>query len=135
MAWTAEVTGKNYVGGTLEVTVTYTDGKRIFNDKLVSRSDQAPDWLENEIKRRLTDLEGLDKLAAVIAPGPVVPGTKPPVEEPTARDVYAAKLREFEAWLSALRQGVTTIDRPAFVTLKQWLLDNWQDNYIELFLQ
>jgi hypothetical protein len=135
MAWTAEVTGKDYVGGTLEVIVLYADGKRSFKDKLVSRSDQAVDWLESAIERRLTDLEGLDKLAVGITSGPVVPGTKPPHPNPTARDVYAAKLREFEGWLSALRQGVTTVDRPAFVTLKLWLVANWEDSYIELYLQ
>ena len=134
MAWTAEVTGKNYVGGTLEVTITYADGKRSFSEKLVSRSDQAADWLENAIKKRLTDLDGIDKLATGIKPGPVVPGQGKPPADPTPRDIYAAKLREFEAWLVALRQGVTTVDRPAFVALKLWLQANWQDEYVELFL-
>ncbi len=136
MAFSAKVVSKFWKGGLLTVEVEYTDGTRTFKDNLVSRSGQEADWVEQAVARRLAELDGLDKLAAGIAVGPVDPGVKqPPVAEPSPRETYAAKLREFEAWLSALRQGVTTVDRKAFVDLKQWLRDNWQDEYIELYLR
>lgn len=136
MAFSANVVSKFWKGGLLTVEVEYTDGARTFQDNLVSRHDQAPDWVEQAVARRLAELDGLDKLAAVITVGPVAPGAKKqPVFEPSPRAVYAAKLLEFEAWLSALRQGVVTVDRKAFVDLKQWLRDNWQDEYIELYLR
>lgn len=134
--FSATIVNKIWKNGLLTVEIEYNDGARMFHESLISRSEQADDWIEQAVKQRLAELDGLDKLATAVAIGPVVPGVKPqPTSEPTPREVYAAKLREFEAWLQALRQGVVTVDRKAFVDLKQWLLDNWQDEYLDLYLR
>ena len=133
---TANIISKTIRDGTLIVEIEYTHGEHSFRDKLISRSGQTADWISQEVKRRLVDLEGLDALQSAVQVGTVTPEiSKPAVVEPTAAEVYAARLREFEGWLNAFRQGVTTPDRPAFVSLKQWLTDHWDDSYIELYLR
>ncbi len=133
--YTANVINKAVQNGTLIVEIEYTHGEHSFRDKLISRSGQATDWIAREVERRLADLEGLDVLQAAVQVGTVAPEIKPPSVEPTAAAIYAAELRKFEGWLNAFRQGVTTPDRPAFVSLKQWLTDHWDDSYIELYLR
>lgn len=133
--YTAKIISKSITDGLLTVVIEYSDGKTSFQDKMVSRSGQADDWVEQEVKRRIAELEGLSALQSKISTGAVSVATEKPVGVKTAKDTYAEKLREFEAWLNALRQGVTTVDRPAFVALKQWLHDNWQDEYLELYLR
>lgn len=135
MAFTAKIVNKIWKNGLLTVEIEYTDGVRTFHDSMVSRSGQAADWVENEVVRRLTDLAGLDTLAESIELGPVAVNAVHGVAKETPVSEYETKLRQFNAWLEALRQGVTTVDRPAFVALKTWLRDNWQDEYLELFLR
>lgn len=134
MAFTAKIVNKIWKNGQLTVELEYTDGTRTFHDSMVSRSGQVVDWVESEVERRLNDLAGLDALAESIEFGPVaVNAVRSARVEPVSE--YETKLRQFNAWLEALRQGVTPVDRPAFVALKMWLRDNWQDEYLELFLR
>ena len=134
MAFTAKIVNKSWKNGLLTVELEYTDGVRMFHDSMVSRSGQAADWVESEVARRLNDLAGLNVLAESIELGPVAVNAVRAVRV-TPVSEYETKLRQFNAWLEALRQGVTTVDQPAFVALKTWLRDNWQDEYLELFLR
>lgn len=135
MAFTATVVNKDMVSGQLVVTLEYTDGTYTFREAMMSRGDQSGDWIAEGVKRRLAELDGVKALDAKIAAGPVVvsPVVVEP-SEPSDRDQYKAKLDLFNGWLNALRQGLTTTDRQSFVDLRQWLRDNWQDEYVELFL-
>lgn len=135
MAFTAKIVNKTWKNGQLTVELEYTDGVRTFHDSMVSRSGQVADWVESEVARRLSDLAGLDALAESIKLGPVAVNAVRGVTKETPVSEYETKLRQFNAWLEALRQGVTPVDRPAFVALKTWLRDNWQDEYLELFLR
>ena len=135
MAFTATIVNKSWKNGQLTVELEYTDGTRTFHDSMVSRSGQAVNWVESEVARRLNDLAELDILAESIELGPVAVNAVRSVNVETPISEYETNLRQFNAWLEALRQGVTTVDRPAFVALKTWLRDNWQDDYLELFLR
>lgn len=137
MGYTAQIIEKQRQDGQLHVLLEYTNGTDTFRERMTSRSGQGGGWIKAEVARRIAELDGLDALETTIAPGPV-DGAPEPVAEPTTetpRQKYERKLREFDAWLNALRQGVVTADRPAFVELKQWLRDKWRDDYIDLFLR
>lgn len=108
MAFTAKIVNKAWRNGLLTVELEYTDGERTFRDSMVSRSGQAADWVESEVARRLNDLAGLDALAESIELGPVAVNAVRSVKV-TPISEYEVKLRQFNAWLEALRQGVTTI--------------------------
>jgi hypothetical protein len=134
MAWTARVVEKLKSNGQLQVVVEYANGATTFREALVSRSKQDQDWLADAVKRRLADLADVDTLKDAIPDGPVavLPDVKP---NATPKEIYERKFRRFEAWLGLMRQGIVAVDRPAFVTLKQWLIDNWDDAYLDIFLR
>lgn len=133
MAWTAQVVEKLKSNGQLQVVVEYANGATTFRESLVSRSKQGAEWLSDAVKRRLADLEDVDMLKDAIPDGPVtiLPDNTP---NATPKEIYGRKFRRFEAWLGLMRQGIVAVDRPAFVTLKQWLIDNWDDSYLDIFL-
>jgi hypothetical protein len=137
MGYKANVISKQFNNGLLTVVIEYTDGITTFTDKMTSRSGQDENWINDEVKRRLSDLDGVEVLKGAIALGQVIPDALPKKHvtpsEPKAE--YEANLKVFTAWLEALRQGLVTTDRKAFVELRQWLQDNWIDEYVELFLR
>lgn len=136
MSYTAAIVDKRIEHGQLHVTLEYSDGETTFREEMVSRSGQVADWITSEVARRINDLASVEVLHDRIALGPVELNKQAEAQRPaTPRDEYAERLRIFEGWLNALRQGVTTIERPAFVALKQWLRDNWRDEYLELYLR
>lgn len=137
MTYTARIIEKRRENGLLKVIVEYSDGINTFRDEIASRSAQDPNWISSEVQRRLTDLEGLDILEKSIQLGPVTLKsiTTPKVKTSRPKQEYEANYKKFTAWLEALRQGIVTVDRKAFVDLKQWLIDNWKDEYVELFLR
>ena len=134
MAWTAQVVEKLKSNGQLQVVVEYANGATTFRESLVSRSKQGAEWLSDAVKRRLADLADVDTLKDAIPDGPVtvLPDVTP---NATPKEIYERKFRRFEAWLGLMRQGIVATDRPAFVTLKQWLIDNWDDAYLDIFLR
>lgn len=134
MAWEAQVVEKLKSNGQLQVVVEYANGATTFRESLVSRSGQGAAWLNDAVKRRLADLDAVDTLNDAIPDGPVtvLPDVTP---NATPKEIYERKFRRFEAWLGLMRQGIVAVDRPAFVTLKQWLIDNWDDAYLDIFLR
>lgn len=134
MAWTAQVVEKLKSNGQLQVVVEYANGAITFRDALVTRSGQGAAWLSDAVKRRLADLADVDTLKDAIPDGPVtvLPDVTP---NATPKEIYERRYRRFEAYLGLMRQGIVAVDRPAFVTLKQWLTDNWDDAYLDIFLR
>lgn len=132
MAWTAQVVDKRKANGQIHVVVEYSDGASSFRDTLVSRSGQNAQWVSEQVDRRLAELSGVDALADGISLGNVAPVVVNPNAK-TQKEKYADKLQKFNGYLSAMRQGIVAVDRPEFLTLKQWLTDNFEDNFIDLF--
>jgi hypothetical protein len=134
MAWTATVTGKTISNGLLQVVVAFNDGKQTFTDKYETRNLQDDNWLNDNIKRRISDLDGVITLADKISTGVfVVKPTDEKIEPTGGRELYKSKLETFEKMVSAIRKGVITDKNESFVTLKTWLQTNFLDEYIDLF--
>jgi len=133
MAWTAQVVEKLKANGQLQVVVEYANGATTFRESLVSRNKQDSGWLSDAVKRRLSDLNDIDNLHDAIPNGPVtiLPDVTP---NATAKEIYERRFRKFEAYLGLMRQGIIAVDRPAFLTLKQWLTDNFDDSYLDIFI-
>jgi hypothetical protein len=131
--WTASIVNKTWKNGLLTVELEYSDGERTFHDSMVSRSGQAADWVQAEVTRRLADLAGLDALAATIETGPVAPLPTRQAAQPDGLSEYAGVLRQFNAALSAARQGIVSDDAEIIHNLRQWLRDNFRPEHLELF--
>lgn len=133
MAWTAQIVDKRRVNERLHVMIEYTNGVTTYRDEMVSRSGQGADWIASQVEKTLADLAGVDALGDAISLGAVAPVVVNPATR-TPREKYADKLAKFNAYLGAMRQGIVAVDRPEFLTLKQWLTDNFQDSFVDLFL-
>ena len=133
MAWTAVVTNIDVTNGVLRIDVTYTDGVALVRDRIETRSGQSATWLTDTVKRRITELAGVDDLVANIPLGPVtIPKNPPPSSTP--RDQYIFKLNQFNAALNAMRMGLITEDAQVFSNLRTWLRTNFLPEYLDLFL-
>lgn len=133
MAWTARVVEKLKANGQLQVVVEYANGTTMFREALVSRSKQDAKWLSDAVKRRLDDLNDIDALNDAIPDGPVtvIPDV---TNNATPKEIYERKFKRFEAYLSLMRQGIVAVDRPEFLALKQWLTNNFEDSYLDIFI-
>lgn len=133
MAWKATVTNTDVTNGALRIDVTYTDGTALVRERIETRSGQSATWLTDTVKRRITELAGVDDLVASIPLGPVtIPEDPPPSNTP--RDQYIFKLNQFNAALNAMRMGLITEDAQAFANLRTWLRTNFLPEYLDLFL-
>jgi hypothetical protein len=135
--WTTEIKSKTIVNGLLQVVVSFSDGKQTFTDRYETRSSQDGNWLNDNIKRRITDLEGVVSFADTITVGAFVPikAVEVVVDESklTPREKYAKKLEMFEKLVNAIKKGVISEAYPDFIATKAWLSANWNINYFDLF--
>lgn len=136
MAWTATVNSKIITNGMLKVNVSFTDGTQTFTENFETRSGQDANWLNDNINRRITDLTSVIAFADTISTGVFTP-TKAevtPIEQTlTGKALYEYRLKLFEAMVSAIRKGIITDTNTSFVNLKNWLKNNFADEYIDLF--
>jgi hypothetical protein len=135
MAWTTEITSKIIVDGLLKVEVAFSDGKQVFKDRYETRSLQDANWLDENIKRRIADLEGVVTLADTIATGAYIAKEPLPVDDTkiTAKELYAKELAKFEKLVGVIKKGIIADDNVDFLASKQWLINNWSIDYIDLF--
>jgi hypothetical protein len=54
--FTAEITGKEIINGSLHIYIRYTDGNHIVTQELVSYTP-TQDWVDSEIKSKIENLE------------------------------------------------------------------------------
>lgn len=135
--WTATVVQKKEdAKGQLTVGVEFTrdDGKVIREDYVTSQG-QPDGWLEEQVSRKLKDLEAV---AAVVVPevGTVIQKPIVPTPEPSGdaqRVAYAADIARYNQYLSAVRLGIKIDKVQDFIDLKQRLADNFQPDYLDLF--
>lgn len=135
MAWTAVVTDKRWANGILTVNLEYSDGARTFGESMQTRSGQDSDWVAKEVTQRISNLDALDIFSATIVKGLVVPLQVEPDPGTTAKDIYRNKLHNFIAAQQALRMGILTDTHAAFVVLRTWLIDNFDPDYLDLFME
>ncbi len=132
MTYTARIVEAQRQDGQLRVIVEYTNGTAVVRDSMTTKSAQDGDWIAREARRRTAELDGLEMFAAGIVAGPIdLMPPEPPVTTP--RERYAAKLTEFRWWTEALRNGFAPVAKPEFVAARQWLMDNFDVAYLDLF--
>lgn len=136
--WTATVVQKKEdAKGQLTVGVEFIrdgDGKVVREDYVTSQG-QAEGWLQEQVNRKLKDLEAV---AATVVPevGAVIQKLPDPTPEPSGdaqREAYAADIARYNQYLSAIRIGVKVDKVQDFIDLKQRLADNFQPDYLDLF--
>jgi hypothetical protein len=137
MKYTAEVTNKDLFDGLLVVQVRYIseDGSKIIQDSYSTRSSQDDNWLQNNINRKLKELEELEVFVEKIPLGQVSLETPEVVDQVlnSAKEQYKEDLTKFNKMVQIIRQGIITADNSEFVELQQKLKDNFQSDYIDLF--
>lgn len=140
MKYTAEITNKDLFDGLLVVQVRYIseDGSKIVQDSYSTRSAQDENWLQNNINRKIKELEELELFIEQIPLGEitvdtplVIQGEKTQAE--LDKEAYKVDLDKFNKLVQILRQGFITVDNEEFITLQQKLKDNFKSDYIDLF--
>lgn len=136
--WTATVVQKKEdAKGQLTVGVEFIrdgDGKVVREDYVTSQG-QAEGWLQEQVNRKLKDLEAV---AATVVPevGAVIQKLPDPTPEPSGdaqRDAYAADIARYNRYLSAVRLGIPIDKQQDFIDLKARLATNFQPAYLDLF--
>ena len=122
----ADIVGKTMNNGRLRVEVSFFDGKDSFTDTFETVQNQDDTWIGEQIKRRIKHLNSLDSLKENIAIGSFqeVSATK------TDAEIYQEKRAIYLNFMNEARMGVIPYDRPAIVELKEWLKNNFQDEYL-----
>lgn len=137
MKYTAEVTNKDLFDGLLVVQVRYIseDGSKIIQDSYSTRSGQDDNWLQNNINRKLKELEELEVFVEKIPLGQIsLEETVTESPSPnSAKEEYKEDLAKFNKMVQIIRQGIITADNAEFIALQQKLKDNFQSDYIDLF--
>ena len=134
MKYTARTISKNITNGLLTVEVEYRseDGLDIFNDRVQTRSAQDNNWLQNEVSRRLKELETIADFKDQIVVGSIV---EPVVTENTLledKDVYRENYKKFTKMVGALRSGLMDQKDEEFIALQIWLKNNFNSNYLDI---
>ena len=135
MKYTAEITNKDLNEGLLVIQVRYVseDNTSIVQDSYSTRSVQDANWLQDNIDRKLRELEELDLFVETIELGVIVPGVKPDTVPNTAKEVYKQDLERFNKLVQILRQGFVESDNAEFVALQTKLKQDFSSDYIDLF--
>ena len=95
--WVTEIKSKTITNGLLQVVVSFSDGKQTFTDRYETRSTQDSNWLDENIKRRIADLDGVVSFADTIQVGVYSSETKQDIIDNTIltkKDEYKNKLSD-----------------------------------------
>lgn len=136
MKYTAEITNKSIHEGLLTLQLRYVSEDRsvIIQDSISTRSPQDDNWYLDAIKRKCSELEGLDVFLETIPIGIVeidLPKTKKIVD--IGKEQYKQDLSEFNVLVSILSKEIITQDNEHFLKLHKKLKDNFKIEYIDLF--
>jgi len=132
--WTAKVTNKTLKDGQLRVDLEYSDGQTFIRDSMNTKSGQEKNWVVNEANRRCQELESLDTFAPTVEIGEIPTESKVlPVQDLAPKKLYASELKKLRQWGEAFRHGIAVTDHASFSTLKKWLQDNFDPDYLDLF--
>jgi len=116
MAWTANITGKTYNSGTLNVTVAYSNGVSNFSEPIdLTGGDTTV--LNTKIQGRLNTLNTTDAASTAVPTGPITPTVTP-----SSQQLFITALRRFQSCQRGVSLGIiATTDKvytDAFTNLK-----------------
>jgi hypothetical protein len=129
--WNATITEVKKLVDRVEVVVAYTDGKDILTEKYVTTCPQEADWMDANIKRKLTHLEALAPFALTLSAGVFVPATAKAVPVDTAKDAFLATLDEYWHYQRASAIGLA-VDAKAMDDCLTQLKALWKPEYLEV---
>lgn len=127
--WTANIDNKTFKGGKLTVVVTYSNGNENITDTHEVTQKQDVNWLNDIINRKLNDLNSISEINDSIIIGDFV------LKETsnTNKDLYYKKASEYMKYMDIARMGIIQHDRPIIVELKEWLKNNFKNEYVNIF--
>ena len=132
--WTVTILSAEIVRGMLRINFEFTNNGNTFTEYYDTRAGQPLSWLNRLIYQRIQDLNTLQDLIPVIPIGPYEP-TPPNVPEPDeAMETYRDKLALYYRMERMIAVGVIDSDNAIYVATKQWLRDNFINDYNTLFV-
>ena len=132
--WTVTILSAEIVRGMLRINFEFTNNGNTFTEFYDTRAGQPLSWLNRLIYQRIQDLNILENLIPVIPIGPYTPN--PPVVDPPdeAMETYRDKLALYYRMERILAAGVIDADNAIYLNTKQWLRDNFINDYNTLFV-
>lgn len=123
----AEIVSKKINKGLLIVEVLFTSDEDSFSDIIETNQYQDNSWIGEQIERRLKHLNSLANIKDAIVLGSYQKNEQPPKSE---LEIYQEKTALYHNYMATARLGVINYDRPIITELRQWLRDNFKDEYL-----
>lgn len=125
----ATIKNKTFVNGKLTVEVNYNNGKETVSDTYDSNQTQDESWLSDRIKRKLNDLNSL----SVINDSIIIGEFKFEDSDKSDKEIYQDKATQYMKYMDIARMGIIQSDRPIINELREWLKENFKNEYVNLF--
>lgn len=128
--YNAEIIDKRLSNGRLSVDVSFeNENGEKFTDTFETSQFQDTSWIGEQIKRKLTHLNSL----LTVLNGIEVGAYNEVIPKKTDKDIYQEKATLYTKYMNVARLGFIQSDRKAIVDLRDWLRQNFKDEYIDLF--
>lgn len=128
--YNAEIIDKKIENGRLSVIVSFENEKgEKFNDTFETTQYQDTSWIGEQIKRKLTHLNSLPTVLNGIEVG----AYNEVVPKKTDKEIYQEKAMLYTKYMNVARLGFIQSDRKIILDLRDWLRNNFKDEYIGLF--
>lgn len=125
----ATINNKTFKSGKLTIEVTYSNGNENITEPHEVTQSQDVNWLNDIINRKLKDLNSLSDINDSI----IIGEFNNKVQVKSDKDLYYEKASQYMKYMEIARMGIILHDRPIIVELKDWLILNFKDDYINLF--
>lgn len=138
MAWKAQLVGKIREKDRLRINVRFFDDTNetssTFIQEFIAGADTVSiNWVRKQVFKKLQELETLEQTIGTLQEGDIVGLSDPtPTAEEVARATYIQKLNTFRHMQNGIQLGIFTGSEPQITSQKQWLVDNFQNAFIEL---
>ena len=136
--YTAKIIGKEIVRGMLRVQVEFKSDHETFIEYFETNQAQPPTWITEQIRQKLAHINKIPEMhESITTPSEEMTLTDEEIAtgagQLTPRQEYAANLAKFEKYISAIAKRITKDDSESFMELRQKLVDDFKDEYIDLF--
>lgn len=123
----ADIVSTKINKGLLSVEVLFHNDKDTFTDIFETNQYQNDSWIGEQIERRLKHLNSLTLIKDSIVIGACQPSKS---LEKSDRDTYYEKRTLYLNYMNEARMGTITYDRPVIIELREWLRNNFKDEYL-----
>jgi hypothetical protein len=135
--WKAALIGKVRNEDQLRVKIQFfddSDTTKSFVQEFVTSADVGTlEWLKAQVKNKISSLTKLDATIATLPEGEVtIAADALPTPEEAARQLYQNKLYLYQHMQRGIQYGIFTGSETQVVSTKKWLVDNFQNEFIDL---